>query len=251
MARIIINGDDFGMDERCSRAIAQAFDRGLITDTTALANGKWLDEALQLARDNGFIDRIGVHLNLTEGAPLTEKICELPDFVTDGYFNKRAMTLNKELTAAGYEAVYAELKAQILRLKEAGVRITHADSHHYIHNSGYLLPVVVKVCREYGISKLRLRRNLCSADADAVSQINAYNAFLRKQGFITTEHFGRPEDIAGREIPDCTELLVHPDFDRDGNLIDRRGTSDGYPVGDELPDIGKRSGAEPIDYSRL
>ena len=247
MARVIINGDDFGMNESCSRAIAQAFAKGLITDTTAVMNGEWIDEALQLARDNGFSDKIGVHLNLTEGKPLTERICEFTDFVTDGYFNKRAMTLNRKPTDAEYEAVYAELESQILRLKNAGIIITHADSHHYIHNSGYLFPVVAKVCRKYGIGKLRLRKNLPDTDPE----INAYNASLRAQGFITTKYFGRPEEIMGGEIPDCTELLVHPDFDRDGKLIDRRGMSDGYPIGDRFPEIGKASGAQLIDYSLL
>ncbi|MBQ3285557.1 MAG: ChbG/HpnK family deacetylase [Ruminococcus sp.] len=247
MARVIINGDDFGMNERCSRAIAQAFAKGLITDTTAIANGEWLEDALQLARDNGFSDKIGVHLNLTEGKPLTEKICGFTDFVTDGYFNKRAMTLNRELTAAENDAVYAELEAQILRLKNAGIFITHADSHHYIHNLPCLLSVVVRVCRKHDINKLRLRKNLPDADAE----INAYNATLRARGFITTDYFGRPEDILGREIPDSTELLVHPDFDRDGELIDRRGMSDGYPIGDRFPDIGRMNGVELIDYSLM
>ena len=86
MACVIINGDDFGMNERCSKAIAQAIEKGLITDTTAMANGEWLDKALALARDNGFADRLGIHLNLTEGKPLTEAICRYPDFVTNGAF---------------------------------------------------------------------------------------------------------------------------------------------------------------------
>ena len=39
MTRIIINGDDFGMTESCTGAIAAAFGRRLITDTTMTANG--------------------------------------------------------------------------------------------------------------------------------------------------------------------------------------------------------------------
>ncbi|MBQ3330678.1 MAG: ChbG/HpnK family deacetylase [Ruminococcus sp.] len=249
MARIIINGDDFGMNERCSRAIAEAFRKGLITDTTAMMNGEWIDEALELARENGFDDRIGIHLNLTEGKPLTEKICRFSDFVADGSFNKQAMKLNRELTAAEEEAVYAELAEQIRRLEKAGIVITHADSHHYVHNSLYLLPVVKRVCKDRGIAKLRLRRDLCALDAVKAFDTAVYNVSLRESGFITTEHFGRPEDIAGRDIPDGAELLVHPDYDRDGILIDRRGIADGYPVGDALPDFGSHNDAELIDYS--
>ena len=48
--QVIINGDDFGMNERCSRAIAQAFALGLITDATVMANGAYVEEAAALAR---------------------------------------------------------------------------------------------------------------------------------------------------------------------------------------------------------
>lgn len=251
MARIIINGDDFGMNESCSRAIAQAFAEDKITDTTAMANGDWIDEALTLARDNGFYDRIGVHLNLTEGKPLTNAICRFPAFVTDGCFNKTVMTMNRELTDDECDAVYAELTAQVQRLTSAEITLTHADSHHYIHNNPCFLPTVIRVCREQGISKLRLCRDLCEQDEALTDEINAYNHSLRTQGFITTAHFGRPEDVEGREIPDHTEFLVHPDFDKDGVLIDRRGIYDGCPVGDVLPAIGKMRGAELISYARL
>lgn len=36
----IINADDFGQTESCTRAIYEAFQKGLITDTTMVANGK-------------------------------------------------------------------------------------------------------------------------------------------------------------------------------------------------------------------
>ena len=35
--RVIINADDFGLNEHCSKAIAQAFEEGLITDTTTVS----------------------------------------------------------------------------------------------------------------------------------------------------------------------------------------------------------------------
>ena len=41
-------------------------------------------------------------------------------------------------------------------------------------------------------------------------------------------------DINAENIPDDLEIMVHPDFDRNGELIDRTGFSDGYPVGKRL-----------------
>ena len=251
MARIIINGDDFGMNESCSHAIAEAFGRGLITDTTAMSNGEYFDAAVRLAKERGFADRIGIHLNLTEGEPLTGDIRKFPDFVTDGRFNKLAASLNRELAADEYEAVYAELSAQIERLRSAGIGITHADSHHYIHNLPCLLSVAVRACRDNGINKLRLKRDLSKMSAAERKSTADCNAGLRSMGFITTEHFGRPSDICGGDIPDNTELLVHPDFDRNGSLIDRRSMSGGYPVGEILPDLRSIHGTELISYAEL
>jgi len=57
---VIINADDFGMSESCSRAIALAFEKGLVTDTTMMATGDFFDEAVGLAKEQGFLDRKSV-----------------------------------------------------------------------------------------------------------------------------------------------------------------------------------------------
>ena len=159
MRTIIINGDDYGLNERCSRAIAEAFAEGLITDTTMMANGAWFDEAVALAKEQGFADRIGVHLNLTEGVPLTEGILREPRFVKDGRLYK-GYDRKTRLTASEKEAVYRELTAQVEKILGAGLTLTHADSHHHIHTGVYIAPIAVKVCQEHGIDKIRLHRNL-------------------------------------------------------------------------------------------
>ena len=132
MKKICINGDDYGLNERNSKAIAEAFEKGMITDTTMLANGAYFDEAVALAREKGFIDRIGIHLNLTEGVPLTEEIKRQPRFVKDGRFYK-GYDRTKKLTKAEKDAIYKELTAQADKIRDAGITITHADSHHHIH----------------------------------------------------------------------------------------------------------------------
>lgn len=231
---VIINADDFGMNKSCSRAIAQAFSKGYVTNATMMATGGYFDEAVALAKEQGFFDRIGIHFSLTEGVPLTEAICCVSDFVSDGRFHKR-YDPQKPLIVSEENAVYEELTAQVMKLKSAGIRITHADSHHYLHNAPFLAPVFVRVCREQGIERIRLQRNLgVSENADAI------NAFYRAQGLRTTEYFGRLRDLEDIDIPDNTEILVHPDFDKDGRLIDRRGMEDGYPVGVLLPDLKTR-----------
>lgn len=248
MTRLIINGDDLGMNESCSRAIAQAMREGLITDTTMMANGAFFDGALALARENGFLDRIGVHFNLTEGQPLTEAILTVPGFAEHGRLCKRYLQQPRPLSAKEAEAVRAELCAQAERLTRAGVAVTHADSHHYAHTYPSLAPLFAAVCRAYGIDKIRLHYNLRKPEQEG----RVPNRYWREQGFITTGFFGRLSEAAEITVPDSTEIIVHPDYDREGVLIDRTAVTDGFPVGAALADALRAiSGCTRITYAQL
>ena len=249
MKRIMINADDLGLNEHISRAIAEAFQKRLITDTTMMATGAFFDEALRLAVDDGFADRIGIHLNLTEGVPLTEAILNEARFVTDGRFNKR-YTLSEPLTDSEEKAIEAELTAQVEKLRTAGIAITHADSHHHIHLGRYIAPVAMRVMKRFGIKKIRRSRDLIQLSPVDHMMEEVSREWL-SAGFLMTDHFAYAVDITAHDIPENTEILVHPDYDRDGSLIDRRGVSDGYPVGNPFPGIALWDGIELSDYSRL
>ena len=116
MPRVTINGDDFGMNQSCTRAIIRALRGGLITDTTMVANGSFFDEAVRLAKEYGIADRIGVHFNLTEGQPLTREITEVPLFAQNGCFHRRFMREPRALDERERQAVLAELCAQAERI---------------------------------------------------------------------------------------------------------------------------------------
>ena len=249
MNKLIINADDYGLSQHNSRAIAEAFRKGLITDTTAMATGVWLDEALALAKEEGFFERIGIHFNLTEGEPLTDEMRNCPMFVESGRFHKHPDRL-RPLTKEEEDAVYKELSAQVKRLQGAGVEITHADSHHHIHTGPFLIPIVLRVCRENGIEKIRLHRNLGKIKLYKRIVKKRFNRHLHKSGMKTTERFGSLEDALLCGVPDLTEIMVHPDYDKDGLLIDRVEFRDGVPQGQALSRISSLDG-ERINYRRI
>ena len=233
---IIINADDFGLNEHCSKAIAQTFREGLITDTTMMATGEYFDEAVELAKEQGFIDRIGVHLNLTEGEPLTEEIKRFPEFVTDDMFNKQYKR-TKPLSKAAKDAIYIELTAQVEKIQNAGIQITHADSHHHIHTAIFIAPIVFQICKKYDITKIRLFRNIGKTYKTNRNVVDIFNRQLITQGFITTSYFAYVDDIILEDIPNNTEILLHPDYDVNGVLIDRRKTVNSFPVGTVFSDL--------------
>ena len=253
--KIIINADDFGLTESCSRATIQAFKENLISSTTACANGEYIEKAYKLACDNRLIDNIGIHINLTEGHPLTENIKNDSFFCQNGKFHGHINRL-KRPTKKRLSELKDEITSQVERLKDIGFNLTHADSHHHIHTCVFFENTIKDVLFHYGIKKIRLHRNF--GDIKFYKKIVKclYNNKLHKQGFITTDKMGAVEDLM--KYPDIVgkyvcEIMVHPDFDKNGHLIDRIGwDEEGYPFGKELSDIREYiKGLNLVSYKEL
>lgn len=228
---LFINGDDFGMSKSCTLAIAEAIDKGLIDGTTMMANGKFFIEASALAVSRGFAGKTGAHLNLTEGVPLTGEIKKVSAFVVDGRFHKGYLKYPRPLDEFEQAAVMIELSAQINRIKRAGINTVRADSHHYIHTFVHIAPLVAEVCRESGIKRIRINRTFDTPGRPMITDGRVENDYWRAQGFETTARFGRLSDLEHGEIPDDTEIMVHPDYDKNGVLIDRTKIIDNCPAG--------------------
>lgn len=230
MIVIRINADDFGLNKSCTKAIREAFEKKLITDTTMVANGKVFDEAMVAIKQDKMNGKIGIHFNLTEGIPLTSKIKEEDSFVKEGVYHGK-INRNKWLNKKEREAVYEELTAQVMRLKEAKINITHADSHHHIHTCAFIAPIVKRVCKEQGIEKIRLHRNIGSISIIKRVIKKLYNIWLIASGFKTVKYFGSMEDVENIGVKDQLEIMVHPEYDKNGQLIDKIDERDGRAIG--------------------
>ena len=236
---LIVNADDFGLTESCTKAIAEAFRRGLISSTTACANGEAIGEAYRIATEAGFADRVGIHINLTEGKPLTAGIAADPFFCEGGVFHGHINRLKKP----GKESLAhlrEEVAAQIERLRALGFSVSHADSHHHIHTGVFLIGTIEAVLKRYGIQKIRLHRNLGAIRFYKKIVKNRFNKRLRKHGFTTTEKMGSFADLQAMPEVACahlTEIMVHPDLDAAGVLIDRAEYESESPKGRALCEL--------------
>lgn len=224
--KIIINADDFGLNKKNTAAIVDAFGKNLITDTTLMANGEAFGEAVDAAEKFGLSERVGIHFNLTEGEPLTEKIKGDEFFCKDGLFTgkvNRYASLDRERK----KEVYDELYAQAKKITESGIKISHADSHHHIHTAPDVYPVFITVAREFGIFKARPHRNIGKINVAKRVAKYFFNKKLKRDGFTTADYFGGADDLSyyGKiaESDKVLEIMVHPDYDKDGLLIDRQG----------------------------
>jgi predicted glycoside hydrolase/deacetylase ChbG (UPF0249 family) len=230
LSMVIINADDFGMSSTVNSAILFSMEQGLVTSTSIMANMPGFEEAAALAREHSELrGRVGVHLNLTEGKPLTEPILSCTVFCgADGLFyfkrNRPLFRLEKPVKAAAYE----ELKMQLQRVVDAGITPTHLDSHHHIHTEWAIVPLVCRLAEEFRIPRIRLTRNM-GRQPSYLKRLykTVFNRWQlgRHTGLSNTDLFGDIADMVyqsrtgwpeGKNI----EIMVHPLFNENGELVD-------------------------------
>lgn len=237
MMQLIINADDFGLNKSCTRAICEAFKKGFITDTTMVANGQAYQEAVDSIQKYGLQKKIGIHFNLTEGVPMTDEIKQYESFCQDGKFHGKINRL-KPLSKAEKVVAYNELDAQIRRLEDDEVCITHADSHHHIHTAVFIAPIIIRVCKEHGINRIRLHRNIGNLKYYKRIIKNLFNAWLKCNGFITTKLFGALKDVEEtlekKAVHSLVEVMVHPEYDKHGVLIDKEKSGTEGAIGKKM-----------------
>ena len=159
MKKLIINCDDLGVSEEANLGITDCLLKKKATSASIMANGEFFDHALTNIKEKVPDNWFGLHLNLTEGSALnSDSIKILTD--KDFKFNKEPsafflMNLNREKEIID-NLIYLEFKAQILKVKKAGVRISHFDSHEHIHHSPFIYRIIKKLGKEFGINKIRL-----------------------------------------------------------------------------------------------
>jgi predicted glycoside hydrolase/deacetylase ChbG (UPF0249 family) len=209
--KMIVNADDFGMSAEANKAIVEAFEMKLISSTTIMTNMPGFDEACELAHGHGLVGKVGVHLNLTSGYPLSEPLRQCARFCNDrGMFRVRQTRFwlsKKEMLA-----VKTEIKAQIKACLDRGLCPTHLDSHHHVHTEWPIGTIVIAVARQYGINAIRLSRN-CGPGIGLFHKGYkwAYNTRLKAYGLAKSQYFGSPSDV--QEIlanaSGDVEVMVH------------------------------------------
>ncbi len=156
-ARLILNADDFGLTPGINRAIAELHSAGALTSATLMANGPAFDDAIRIARGQPTLG-IGCHIVLTDGVPLSppETIPTLlgPDrrsfraSLTDFF----AAVLIGKVSAAD---IAREAHAQITRIQQQGIPLTHIDTHKHTHILTRVARPLLAVAERAGITAIR------------------------------------------------------------------------------------------------
>lgn len=257
--KVIINADDFGYKKEINHAIYCSWQSGLITDTTLMATGPEYDHAKEIIlADADFSKNIGVHLNLTSGIPLTEPIQRCKRLVKNGTFTKFLLKKKWELfplSASEKKAIEVEITEQLDKVIHSGIKITHVDSHQHVHTNIRILPIIIKVCKKKGIHKIRIYKNIVDRGFIRNTWYGLFNRRLRREGMVTADYFGNLSEYHEQSVTGVLEMMVHPDIDRNGNIVNRVISKDNNVHGNILESEVQRAGLlknfEVISYKAL
>jgi len=178
--RLIINADDFGLHSAINEGIQKAHQEGHLTSTTLIASGNAFDEAVRIAKDCPELS-VGVHLTLVGSLPPISAPEKIPSLLTEKrVFRDSHIPFIRDWTKRQIqkEQIYLEWCAQIEKIRQAGIEISHIDSHQHLHVLPGLSDLLLKVAKEYNIPAVRIPKEPYSfygADSSNMARIVARN----------------------------------------------------------------------------
>lgn len=150
-----MNADDFGLSPGVTRGILEAHAAGVVSSVSVLVNAPGWENAMAALQAAGSGLSVGLHLNLTAGAPVSPAR-SLVDART-GCFPSLTTLVARVLTGRiAASDVAAECAAQLERLRAVGVAVTHIDSHRHVHALPGVWRAVVATARARDVRVVRV-----------------------------------------------------------------------------------------------
>jgi hopanoid biosynthesis associated protein HpnK len=257
MKQLILNADDFGMTLGVNEGIIRAHREGILTSATLMANGEAFDDAVECARANKELG-VGCHLVLVGGKCVATK-GSVASLVDAGGNLPDSLPLFVAKISSGIirtEEIERELRAQIGRVRAAGIEPTHLDTHKHTHAHPRVMEALGKVAKECGIVRVRkpienLRDSWETSQAGgqgvsmqilAAGAVRAiapqFTAISRRYGLLSPDHFlglamtgqlspSVLRGVIGTVVDGTTEIMLHPgicdaDLARSGSRLQKQ-----------------------------
>lgn len=155
MIKIIINADDLGANKIINNEIERFIKNGLISSATIMANGLDFNGVEKIVRLHPEIS-FGAHLNLVEFSSLTKSAVFRKYGLTDSNDNFIYQKIfDLRFTDELLHAIKLELRAQIQKIKDSGINISHFDGHQHCHSIYEIYPIIIQLTKEFKINKIR------------------------------------------------------------------------------------------------
>ncbi len=228
---LLIHADDVGMCHSVNVATTEAMEKGVVTCASIMVPCPWFPEIAAYCRAHPEKD-FGLHLTLTSEwqhyrwRPLTSAK------ETPGLLDKEGFIHRNETDTARFAKpaeVEKEIRAQIARAREFGIKPTHIDSHMGTLFAGVFYPVYTKVGQETGLMPMVLYptpERVAQAKTEFGFDALVSHQQLKKQNFVFLDYL--KEGAEGKTLetrrkhyydsfralkPGVTEFIVHLSLD--------------------------------------
>lgn len=239
MKKIIFNADDFGFSKKINLGILKAFKKGVITDSSLIMTMPGTSHAISLIKKHKL--NAGIHLNLTEGKPLSKNNNSI--IRNHKYLKTNTILIKALANRLKKEDIKQELRLQIDKFFESGLKPTHIDTHQYLDMIPIIFESVAEVSKEYNISKIRIPDESPHSNYHSVGKSFLYflkpqffksilvskfsrksRKKIKKYGLKTTDHFYGIARISSSGVLNSfnhiinhikqgtTEIMCHPGF---------------------------------------
>jgi chitin disaccharide deacetylase len=233
--QLILNADDFGLTRGVNEGILRAHLDGILTSATLMANAAAFEHAVELALATPSLG-VGCHLVLVGGHSIAPPK-EIPSLVdSQGRLPASLGTFVARVSSGRIRRadIERELRAQIEKIRAAGIVPTHLDTHKHTHAHPRVLDALGRVAEEFGIHRIRKPierlRHSWSGRAPASQLVAAsaaraitlkFRALARQYDLRSPENFlglastGGLGPAALRRLIDSlpegqTEIMLHP-----------------------------------------
>lgn len=240
MKELILNADDFGLTRGVNEGIIRAHREGVLTSATLMPTGPAFEDGVRQALAHPTLG-VGCHLVLVGGKAVSSPF-EIPSLADPtGKMPESLPAFVAKISTGRINPadVERELRAQIEKIRHAGIEPTHVDTHKHTHAHPVVMEVLGRVALALGIKKVRkpmekLRDSwessrgesgglsaqlLASAAVRAITP--QFDSISRRYALLSPDHFlglamtGKLGPVALRHliqsVPDGrTEIMLHP-----------------------------------------
>jgi hopanoid biosynthesis associated protein HpnK len=250
--QLVITADDFGAAGAVNEAVERAHTEGVLTAASLMVGADAAHDAVARARRLPSL-RVGLHLVLVEGRPLSDPAAA-PDLVTrDGAFRTDMARFGADIffRPGVRRQLAAEIEAQFQAYARTGLPLDHVNTHKHFHLHPTVQDMILEIGPRYGMIAVRapqeprrVLRQVEPASAPPRAYVTAPWARLsrdrlRRAGIATPDQvFGlawsgamTPARVGGiitRLPPGLSEIYLHP------AIHAYPGSGPGYRHDDEL-----------------
>jgi hopanoid biosynthesis associated protein HpnK len=188
--RLIVNADDFGLTPGVNQAVMELHAARALSSATLMATASYFSQAVSTAKQCPSLG-VGCHIVLVDGTPALPPT-QIPSLIDTSSqngtaFRPKLSTFVTDLLLGRIRdsEIEAEATAQIRKVQQAGIHVTHVDTHKHTHTFPGVLRPLLKAALACGVKAIR---NPFEPDWSLNATANAGNVrrmqvrLLRSQG---------------------------------------------------------------------